>query len=81
MPFLQVKKMKLSEIFLEMHHDKLPGGVADDMQPESFNRIQLKKGMKHELEHTNDPEVALEIAMDHLAEDPDYYKKLDKVEK
>lgn len=73
--------MKLREIFLEVHQDKLPGGLADDMSPESFNRTQLKKGMKHELEHTNDPEIALEIAMDHLAEDPNYYKKLDKVEK
>lgn len=75
--------MKLKDIFLEIHviEDKLPGGAADNKSPESFDRTQLKKGMTHELEHTIDPEIALEIAMDHLTEDPNYYKKLDKVEK
>ena len=31
-----------------------------------------------EMEHTNDPDIAKEIAMDHLTEDPDYYSKLIK---
>ena len=33
------------------------------------------------MEHTDDPDLAREIAMDHLTEDPDYYTKLEKVEK
>lgn len=42
---------------------------------------ELKKGIKVEMEHTNDPSIAREIAKDHLMEDPDYYDKLEKMEK
>lgn len=37
-------------------------------------------GMKSESEHTTDKEVAMEIVLDHLSEDPHYYTKLKKVE-
>lgn len=40
---------------------------------------QLKKGIKVEMEHTNHPTVAREIAMDHLNENPYYYDELKKV--
>jgi hypothetical protein len=36
----------------------------------------LTDGAQHELEHTNDPAVALKIALDHLSKDPAYYTKL-----
>lgn len=61
--------------------DRIPGGLADKANPKDFDREQLLKGVKVELEHTNDPEVALEIAMDHLMEDPKYYDKLATIEK
>ena len=41
---------------------------------------QLEKGIQVEYEHTSDFEVAKEIALDHIAEDPNYYDKLEKVE-
>ncbi len=41
---------------------------------------QLVKGIKVEMEHTDDIEIAKEIAMDHLAEDPNYYTKLKRIE-
>ena len=41
---------------------------------------QLTKGIKIELEHTTKREVAREIALDHLEEDPKYYDKLAKAE-
>jgi hypothetical protein len=41
--------------------------------------IQLDKGIKVELEHTSDRNVARKIALDHLNEDPHYYNKLAKV--
>jgi hypothetical protein len=41
---------------------------------------QLVKGVKVEMEHTTDREVANEIARDHIKEDPKYYDKLAKVE-
>jgi hypothetical protein len=37
---------------------------------------QLEMGIKVEMEHTTDPNVAEKIARDHLAEDPEYYTKL-----
>jgi hypothetical protein len=42
---------------------------------------QLRKGIKHELEHTDSRKVAERIALDHLAEDPAYYTHLDKMER
>jgi len=42
---------------------------------------QLKMGIEVEKEHTNDPEVAKQIAKAHLVELPDYYTRLAKMEK
>jgi hypothetical protein len=42
---------------------------------------QLKKGIKHELEHTESVAEARRIALDHLVEFPDYYDRLDNIEK
>lgn len=67
---------------LEKHaKDMLPGGLADKKKPSDFDKGQLEEGVKHELEHTSSKSIAREIAMDHLAEDPEYYEKLKKIEK
>ena len=47
--------------------------------PDAVHRV-LAQGIKVEFEHTNDIEVATEIAMDHLGEKLDYYVRLAKVE-
>ena len=60
--------------------DKIPGGLADEMSPEDFDPKALSKGTKVETEHTSDRQIAEEIAMDHLEEDPKYYEKLEKME-
>jgi hypothetical protein len=54
--------------------DLLPGGLADKNTPNQFDQEQLAIGTQIELEHTNDEAIAREIAMDHLKEDPNYYK-------
>lgn len=41
---------------------------------------QLIKGIRVELEHTTDKKLAKEIALDHLAELPDYYDRLQRAE-
>ena len=41
------------------------------------DKQQLRRGIEIEMEHTNDPEVSKKIAMDHLAEHPNYYTMLD----
>ena len=70
--------------------DVVPGGLAKGL---SLNDIaekhgvsvdmmvgEFKKGIQIEMEHTTDREVAKEITLDHLFEDPKYYDKLAKVE-
>jgi hypothetical protein len=44
---------------------------------EDFEK-ELEAGIAVEMEHTDDPKVAKRIALDHLAEDPEYYEKLAK---
>jgi hypothetical protein len=61
--------------------DRLPGGRADELLPEDFDQEELVRGTEHELEHTDDPVLAQEIAMDHLAEDERYYERLDAMER
>lgn len=61
--------------------EKMKGGLGDNRPDSDFDTQQLKNGIETELEHTKDPSVAKEIAKDHLSEDPNYYKKLKKIEK
>lgn len=66
------------------------GGRADGMTPEDIAKKhglpiedieeQLDIGDRVEMEHTDDPNIAHEIAMDHEAEIPDYYDRLKKME-
>lgn len=60
--------------------DLLPGGKADRKNPEDFDAKQLAKGIKVEMEHTKDPSIAKEIAMDHLMENSKYYDHLQEME-
>ncbi len=47
----------------------------------SWLQTQLQHGIKVEHEHSSKSDVAREIALDHLNEDPHYYEKLKKIEK
>ena len=47
----------------------------------TYDPEQLKMGTKVEMEHTNNPKIAERIAKDHLAELPDYYTRLEKMER
>ena len=70
--------------------DKIPGGLAKGMTLSDIakhHKISLEnikqefiKGYAIEREHTTDTNIAKEIALDHLYEDPRYYTKLDKIE-
>jgi len=63
------------------HKEQLKGGKGDNIPDKAFPKKELKKGMKHESEHTPKKGVEKEIAKDHLVEDKGYYKKIDKMEK
>jgi len=77
-----VSKTKITEI--------IPGGLSQNKTLKDISKhhntplsnllIQLTKGINVELEHTTDKEIAKEIAMDHLWEDPIYYDKLSNIE-
>ena len=79
-PFKKVANEILQEVagFDSSHpwRDHIVGGQAEGMDPNQFDIDQLSAGVTEEMEHTSDPNVAAEIAMDHLSKDPDYYKKL-----
>lgn len=60
--------------------DLIHGGLADNKSPSDFDEDAIKQGIKVEMEHTDNPMVAREIAMDHLTEDPEYYDKLARME-
>jgi 2'-5' RNA ligase len=72
---------KTSWLNISKRADQISGGLADEKSPEDFEEAQLKKGIEVELEHTDDRDLAEEIAMDHLTEDPKYYDKLEIMEK
>lgn len=61
--------------------DIIHGGKADNRPDSDFDMKNILKGMKVEREHTTDKRIQKEIAKDHLTEDPQYYQKLEKMEK
>ena len=70
--------------------NELLGGLSDNMSLEDIAKKhnttlsevqeQLQKGMEVEMEHTDDSDIAIEIAKDHLVEDLYYYDKLETIE-
>jgi hypothetical protein len=67
-----MQKSKLSESM--EHSGKYKGGKK------TWTKEQEDDGTRVEMEHTDDKDVAREIAMDHLSEDSEYYNKLRKME-
>jgi len=67
---------------VKKQHVTLHGGMHEKAHADisQFDQIQLAKGTRFELEHTNDKSVAQQIAMDHLTEDPRYYDRLSQME-
>ena len=61
----------------------LSGGLAEKegKTVKDFPPAKVAEGAKVEAEHTDNPEIAQKISVDHLTEDVDYYKKLKKIEK
>jgi len=79
---------EIDEIAVQI--DNIPGGLAKGMtlndiakhhniSPQTLKN-EFIKGYAIEREHTTDVDIAKEIALDHLYEDPNYYSKLSKIE-
>lgn len=83
----QLRNDKEKEEHLDLEDDR----AADDMEkdedkpdekkPEDFDPRRLKEGVKVEMEHTNDKDLAAEIAKDNLTKDSEHYQKLNTIEK
>jgi len=60
----------------------LVGGEANKKKvtEKDVDSKELAMGIEVEKEHTSDEDTAKEVALDHLAEIPDYYTKLKKME-
>ena len=87
---VDLKELKDKKDIKKSEEDKIRGGKADNLTVDqiaekhgvSVKKIlkQLKKGVKVEMEHTDNKQVALEIARDHVEEFVDYYTRLEKME-
>lgn len=85
-----LKQLQAIEASKARNEDTFPGGLADKYSLDDLAKkhgvgvdeikSQIAKGMKVEMEHTNDKKVAFEIAKDHIFEDPKYYDKLKTIE-
>lgn len=61
---------------LGLSEDLLGGGVGDKTDVSEIDPQELEMGTKEEMEHTKNQDLAREIAIDHLTEDPHYYSRL-----
>lgn len=76
------KGYTLKDIAKKHAYDDSKDNTSKEKIEKMFNQLkkQLVKGVKVELEHTDSIKVAMEIAKDHLYEDPTYYSKLEKID-
>ena len=83
-------KKKFEKEFAESEYNKdedenkqlvnLQGLYTKREEDIDIDENELNMGIEVEMEHTEDPEVAKRIALDHLMELPDYYTRLNKME-
>jgi gamma-glutamylcyclotransferase (GGCT)/AIG2-like uncharacterized protein YtfP len=77
---LHSEKMSIEESdFLNMRTPTVKELAKKHKKTKEYIERQLKLGIKVEKEHSKMTKIAREIALDHLGEDPDYYKKLSKL--
>jgi hypothetical protein len=90
-PLIIHSKLVKEYIPNNINEEVIPGGKSSGMGIKEIAKkhkvspqIAMKewlKGIKVEMEHTDNKRIAREIAKDHLFEDIYYYKKLSKIEK
>jgi hypothetical protein len=76
-----VRRKKPIMLGAHAKRDRLKGGLADKVPYSKFDKKELARGTKVEMEHTKDKKIAKEIASDHIYEHPSYYSELAKMEK
>jgi hypothetical protein len=73
----KAKGMSLEDIAQKHHKDGSKFSVNSLIK---MLEAEMVKGIRVEMEHTKNIKIAMEIAKDHLYEDPKYYTKLKKIE-
>ena len=68
-------------LFKEDPTNILIGGKGDSLSEDDVDQDEFNMGLKVEMEHTTNKKIAKEITLDHLAEDPKYYTKLETIHK
>jgi len=77
----QIDPHEFEEIIYELLSALLKGvGKHKEVPVTEFDPEQIKMGIEIEKEHTDSEAIAQQIAKDHLAEIPDYYTRLKKME-
>ena len=74
-----IEHSKFEEIVYDMLGSFLGEGRAKDFKG-LFDPKEIKMGIEVEMEHTSSKFLAERISKDHLAEFPDYYTRLAKME-
>jgi len=69
------KQLEATRKRLFTMHEDMKGDKHSDSE---FDPEELKMGTKHEMEHTDNKEIAKKTAKDHLLENPKYYTDLKK---
>ena len=75
-----IDEHKFEEIIYKLFSSFVSIGKHNNIEDSEFDSKELKKGIKIEMEHTDDKLIAKAIAKDHLSELPDYYTRLVKME-
>ncbi len=61
-------------------YEEASTSVTNPTEPKDVDPNELEMGLIVEMEHTDDKKLAMKIALDHLAEIPDYYTRLKQME-
>ena len=77
---LKMEPDKAETIAYAILSDYLKIGKHQKDSATKYDHKQIKMGIGVEKEHTDNPEIAVEIAKDHLSEISDYYTRLKKME-
>ena len=78
--FNKIPRIELEKIAYKLLSSLFSSGKSKGFMSNDIDEKQLEEGIKVEMEHTNDRDIAKKIALDHLIEINDYYTRLVKME-
>jgi len=76
-----IEPEETEEVAYALLGNVLSGGKSKGNDPKGLDQGEVAKGIEVEKEHTDVPQIARKIALDHLVEHPRYYTALDAMEK